>query len=163
MADILVIGYGNDWRGDDGLGPLIAASVAARNLAGVRVRTALQLLPEFAADLAEARLVVFVDASQDPSESGVQVRALTAEDATDWCTHHADPRSLLALTRALYERIPEAWWLTVSGRNFDMGQGLSDIAEKNARWAIVRLKRLIQEVTSRACGASRTKSIYRRR
>jgi hydrogenase maturation protease len=163
VADILVIGYGNDWRGDDGLGPLIAASVAALNLPGVRVRTALQLLPELAADLAEVRLVIFVDASEDPSESGVQVRALIAEDATDWCTHHADPRPLLALTRALYERIPEAWWLTVSGRNFDIGQGLSVVAEKNARRAFVRLKRLIQEVTTRASGASRTKSIDRRR
>lgn len=163
MADILVIGYGNDWRGDDGLGPLIAASVAALNLPGVRVRTALQLLPEFAADLAKARLVVFVDASEDQGESGVQVRALTAEDATDWCTHHSDPRPLLALTRALYERIPEAWWLTVSGRNFDIGQGLSVVAEKNARRAFVRLKKLIQEVITRASGASRTKSIDRRR
>lgn len=145
MADILVIGYGNDWRGDDGLGPLIAASLASRNLPGVRVRTALQLLPEFAADLAEAQFVVFVDASEDLCESGSQLRSLTADDATDWCTHRADPRPLLALTRALYERIPEAWWLTVSGRNFDMGPGLSGVAEKNARRAIVRLNRLIQK------------------
>jgi len=145
VADILVIGYGNDWRGDDGLGPLIAASLASRNLPGVRVRTALQLLPEFAADLAEAQFVVFVDASEDLCESGSQLRSLTADDATDWCTHRADPRPLLALTRALYERIPEAWWLTVSGRNFDMGPGLSGVAEKNARRAIVRLNRLIQK------------------
>lgn len=149
MADILVIGYGNDWRGDDGLGPLIAASLASRNLPGVRVRTALQLLPEFAADLAEAQFVVFVDASEDLCESGSQLRSLTADDATDWCTHRADPRPLLALTRALYERIPEAWWLTVSGRNFDMGPGLSGVAEKNARRAIVRLNRLIQKKLKR--------------
>ncbi len=50
MADILVLGYGNELRGDDGLGPLVARTVADANIPGVRVLTARQLLPEFAAD-----------------------------------------------------------------------------------------------------------------
>jgi hydrogenase maturation protease len=148
VADILVIGYGNDWRGDDGLGPLIAESVAVLNLPGVRVRTAVQLLPEFAADLAEVRLAFFVDAAVHQSGPGVRVQFLTAESALDWCTHCADPRPLLALTRALYAYVPQAWWFTVAGWNFDFGQGLSDPAEKNARQAHACLKRLILEGTT---------------
>lgn len=144
MADILIIGYGNELRGDDGLGPLVAKAVAAANLPGVRVLIALQLLPEFAADLAQASLVVFVDAAEVGSEGGVEVRSLAVEDATDWCTHQADPRPLLALTRAVYERTPQAWWLTVSGRNFELGEKLSEMAEENARQALVCLARLIQ-------------------
>lgn len=145
MADILVIGYGNELRGDDGLGPLVAKAVAAANIPGVRVLTARQLLPEFAADLAQARLVVFVDASEAWNESGVEVRSLSAETATDWCTHRADPRPLLALARAIYEQTPEAWWLTVSGRDFDFGEGLSGVAEENARQALACLKSFIQQ------------------
>lgn len=147
MVDILVIGYGNELRGDDGLGRLVAKSVAAANIPGVRVLSARQLLPEFAADLAQARLVVFVDASEAWSESGVEVRSLTAETATDWCTHRADPRTLLALTQAICGQAPEAWWLTVSGRYFDFGEGLSGVAEENSRQALVRLKRFIQAKT----------------
>jgi hydrogenase maturation protease len=143
VADVLVIGYGNELRGDDGLGPLVAKAVAAANLPGVRVLTARQLLPEFAADLAQARLVVFVDASEVRSESGVEVRPLTAENATNWCTHHVDPHTLLALTQAIYERTPQAWWLMASGRNFELGERLSDMAEENARQALVCLLRLI--------------------
>jgi hydrogenase maturation protease len=144
VADILVIGYGNELRGDDGLGPLVAKAVAAANIPGIHVVTAMQLLPEFAADLAQAQLVIFVDASERLSEIGVEVRSLTVEEATDWCTHQADPRTLLALTQALYERTPIAWWLTASGRNFDFGEGISAAAEENARLALACLKRLIQ-------------------
>jgi len=149
VADILVIGYGNELRGDDGLGPLVAKSVAAADIPGVRVLSVRQLLPEFAADLAQARLVVFVDASDAWSESGVEVRSLAAETATDWCTHRADPRTLLALTRTIYGQTPEAWWLTASGRNFDFGEGLSGVAEENARQALACLKRLILPKTQR--------------
>ena len=57
---------------------------------------------------------------------------MLAETATDWCTHRADPRPLLALTQAIYGQTPEAWWLTASGRNFDFGEELSSVAEENA-------------------------------
>lgn len=147
MADILVIGYGNELRGDDGLGPLVAKSVAAANIPGVRVLTARQLLPEFAADLAQARLVVFVDASKVWSENGIEVRLLTVEDTIDWFTHHANPCTLLALTQAIWGQAPEAWWLMVSGRNFGIGERLSGMAEANARQALVCLQRLIQAKT----------------
>ena len=62
-ADALVIGYGNTLRGDDGIGPAVAEAVAALGLPGVRVIVAHQLTPELAADLADAQLVVFVDAA----------------------------------------------------------------------------------------------------
>jgi hydrogenase maturation protease len=149
VVDILVIGYGNELRGDDGLGPFVANSVAAANIPGVRVLSVRQLLPEFAADLAQARLVVFVDASEAWSKSVVEVRSLAAETVTDWFTHRADPRPLLALTQAIYGQTPEAWWLTASGRNFDFGEGLSGVAEENARQVLACLKRLIQVKTQR--------------
>lgn len=144
MVDILVIGYGNELRGDDGLGPVVARAVAAVDIPGVRVLTARQLLPEFAADLAQARRVVFVDAAEGRRESDVEVRALTVADVNDWSTHQADPRTLLALTQAIYARTPEAWWLTASGWNFDFGEELSDMAQQNARQALTCLMKLIQ-------------------
>lgn len=144
MVDILVIGYGNELRGDDGLGPAVARAVADMDIPGVRVRIARQLLPEFAADLAQSRWAVFVDAAEVGSESGVRVQSLGVENVADWCTHQADPRALLALTQAIYGRTPEAWWLTASGQNFDLGEGLSGMAERNARQTLICLTKLIQ-------------------
>ena len=56
-ADLVVIGYGNELRGDDGAGPRVARAVAAHNLPGVQIITAHQLTPEMADGLAEARVV----------------------------------------------------------------------------------------------------------
>ncbi len=140
---ILVIGYGNRLRGDDGLGLRVAEAIAAANFPCVRVITSCQLVPELAAELAEARLAFFVDALVDPGGAGVNLLPLSAEAATDWNTHRADPRALLALTRAVYGRVPEAWWLTVSGQNFDFGEGLSSVAETNAGTAAERIQTFI--------------------
>jgi hydrogenase maturation protease len=144
---ILVIGYGNELRRDDGLGPRVAGAVAAANHPGVRVRTVCQLVPELAAEIAEACLVVFVDALADPNRSAVELAPVAAAEFSAWSTHRADPRTLLALTRAVYARMPEAWWLKVPGRDFAFGEGLSSAAEENLGQAIARLNRLLQVKT----------------
>lgn len=147
MADILIIGYGNELRGDDGLGLFVAEAVAAANIPGVRVLTARQLLPEFAAELAQAKLAIFVDASVESKESGIAVRLQAVTDTMDWYTHHASPGALLALTQATFKRAPDAWWLTVAGRHFEQVEGLSDWAEENARQALACLKGFIKDET----------------
>lgn len=140
---ILIVGYGNKLRSDDSLGPRVVEDIATANYPGVRVRSVSQLVPELAAEVVEARIVIFVDALADPSRAAVELAPVGAEEITDWCTHSTDPRTLLALTRAVYRRAPEAWWLMVPGRNFDVGEGLSSVAEENLRQAIARLKKLI--------------------
>lgn len=145
MADILIIGYGNEQRGDDGIGLRVAAAIATAQHPGVRVLTCFQLVPELAADLTDARLVVFVDALADPERAGVEVRRITAAETTEWSTHSGDPRALLALTHAVYGRTPEAWWVTVSGEHFGFGEGLSPFAEENARQAREHIKTLIEK------------------
>src|SRR5262249_48223876 len=91
-----------------------------------------------------AWMVLFVDALADPGRAAVELTRVRAEAISDWSTHIADPRTLLALTRALYRRTPEAWWLTVPGRDFDFGEGLSAGAEEGVRVAVARIKKLIQ-------------------
>jgi hydrogenase maturation protease len=144
---ILVIGYGNELRGDDGLGPRVAEDMAAANSPGVRVRSVCQLVPELAAEVADAQVVIFVDALADSRCSAVELAPVRAEEITEWGTHSADPRTLLALTLAVYRRTPEAWWLKVPGWNFDFGGGLSSAAKENIRQAIVHIEKLIQTKT----------------
>jgi hydrogenase maturation protease len=144
---ILVIGYGNQQRGDDGIGPRVAETIAAVNHPGVRVRSVFQLVPELAAELAEAQIVIFVDALVEASHRAIKLEPIAVEVISDWGTHSADPRTLLALTRAVYRRAPEAWWLTVPGREFGLGEGLSSAAEGGVRQAIARIRELIQTKT----------------
>jgi hydrogenase maturation protease len=146
VADILVIGYGNTLRRDDGIGPRVAASIDAATYPGVRVVTCFQLVPELATEIADSRLVIFVDALTNPQRAGVQLRRITAEEMTECSTHSSDPRSLLALTQAVYERVPESWWVMVPGEDFGFGERLSPLAEENVCKTIDCLKSLIKNV-----------------
>jgi hydrogenase maturation protease len=63
-ARILLIGYGNPGRQDDGLGPAVAAEMAKLGLAHLTVYDCYQLNIEDAIDVAEHDAVWFVDASK---------------------------------------------------------------------------------------------------
>lgn len=145
---VLVIGSGNPLRGDDGIGPAVAGDVARLGLPGVRVLVVHQLTPELAADLAEARLAVFVDAAVTPGP--VCVAKLGGPGPADGgMSHAADPRGLLALARAVYGRSPEAWLVTAAGADFDFREGLSPAGREHAREAVGCVGRIIRG----ACGA----------
>jgi hydrogenase maturation protease len=80
-AKLLVIGYGNTLRGDDGVGPRVAEAVERLQLPGVRTLICQQLSPEHAEMISQAERVVFVDAAVDgPKE--VQLRELVPGDTT---------------------------------------------------------------------------------
>ena len=61
-ASVLLIGYGNPGRLDDGLGPALAEAVAALNLPHVTVEADYQLQVEHAAQIAAHDAVIFADA-----------------------------------------------------------------------------------------------------
>ncbi|HEY7328818.1 MAG TPA: hydrogenase maturation protease [Gemmataceae bacterium] len=143
MADIVVIGYGNELRRDDGIGPRVADSLAAANYPNVQVKVCSQLVPELAADLADARLVIFVDARVGDPQTDVDVRRIAAGEMSDWSTHTGDPMALLGLTHALYGRVPESWWVRVPGQEFGFGERLSTLAEWKVGEAINRVTALI--------------------
>jgi len=63
-ATVLVIGYGNPGRRDDGLGPALAERLQELRLPGVDVDADYQLTVEDAAAAAEHDVVVFADAAQ---------------------------------------------------------------------------------------------------
>lgn len=141
MFEALVIGYGNTLRGDDGIGPEVAAAVEALALPGVRAVFVTQLMPELAAEFAESRLVVFVDATV--SGEGVSVFPLSADADAPALSHAADPRALLALARAVYGRAPEGWLVTVTGEDFGVRDGLTELGRERARAAAVRVRQLL--------------------
>ena len=55
-ANLLVIGYGNVLRHDDGVGPRVAEAIEELNLPGVRTLVCQQLSPEHAEPVARAQI-----------------------------------------------------------------------------------------------------------
>ena len=138
---LLVIGYGNTLRHDDGVGPKVAEAVESLNLPGVRTLICQQLSPEHADPVSQAQMVVFVDAAVDePTE--VQFRKLEPNESSQLMAHAADPRTMLALARDVFGHAPEAWWLTIPAKKLGFGQELSPEAEVGCQIAIRHIQTL---------------------
>lgn len=141
----LILGWGNDLRGDDGAGPAVLDQLAATADPSVTLCTVHQLTPELAPDLAEMDRVVFVDACPAASASPVQLRPLApCASGGRALGHHLDAAALLALSAALYGRAPAAWLVGVPAVDFEVGapftaitaQGVHDAAAAIRAWLV---------------------------
>jgi hydrogenase maturation protease len=120
MGRLLILGYGNSLRGDDGVGWHAAEHLLKRSVElDAKVTSCHQLMPELAEAVSRAERVIFIDARAGPTPGRVEVRKVAA-GASEYPTlsHHLDPATLVALAQGLYERAPEAWILTVTGESF---------------------------------------------
>ncbi|MDZ7991369.1 MAG: hydrogenase maturation protease [Nostoc sp. EfeVER01] len=142
------IGYGNELRSDDGIGPRVARALQLSNVKSIAVH---QLTPELAQALANSDLAVFIDACLASENSQVQVQSLLPNSSNVIAGHTADPRSLLALTQAIYGYCPPAWWVTIPGENFELGENLSPLAEQGIEIAIDQINHLIKTARKELC------------
>lgn len=140
-VDLLVIGYGNSLRRDDGVGPRVAEAIENLSLPSVRTLVCQQLSPEHADLVARARRVVFVDAAVDCLD-GVKLRKLEPGETTQLMAHAADPRTMLALARDVFGHAPEAWWLTIPAINLGFGTDFSPESEAGFATAVAELQRI---------------------
>ena len=139
---LLVIGYGNTLRGDDGVGPRVAEAVEALKLPGVRTFTCQQLSPEHAEMIFQAERIVFVDAAVDAPKE-VQLRELVPGETTQLMAHAADPRTMLALARDVFGHAPKAWWLTIPAVKMEFAESLTPEAQGGLADAVQRVQSLI--------------------
>ncbi len=146
--DILVIGYGNELRGDDALGPCIVRALEREQVCSARMLTMPQLMPELAAELAQCREAIFIDASIEARDDGVSVTRLSADGGRAWGAHVSDPGAMLAIAELLYGRAPNAWLVTVTGATFEPGCELSPTAVRRMQAAVDRVQQLIQELNA---------------
>ena len=143
----LVIGYGNDLRSDDAIGPRVATIVESWQLPNVEALALPQLTPELADNCQNFDGVIFVDACSLPSLTEVQIQAIEADESATTATHSSDPRSLLALTKILYHHSPQAWLISVPAVNFELGESLSSVAEQGITNALAKIDALLRNET----------------
>ncbi len=138
---VLVIGFGNTLRRDDGVGAVVAQRLTADprfSVDDVEVQERYQLLPEMALDIGEATLVLFVDADMRGLPGSVEIHALEAggprSDADARAepgasSHHVGAGELLALAAQLMDRSPEAITIGIGIADIELGEGLSPAVE----------------------------------
>jgi hydrogenase maturation protease len=152
---VVVIGYGNELRGDDAIGQLVAGAVAAWDLPGVRALAVHQLTPELAEDLAHADYAIFVDAYRaEAGAANIHLRLVDALPVQSLVWHTGEPHLLLALANAVYNRSPRAWWITVPAMGFDYGAELTCVAQSGLDDALEVIRDLIYTLEGQPCTRS---------
>ena len=145
-ARVLLIGFGNPGRLDDGLGPALACKLENAGLRGLTVESNYQLTVEDAAAVAEHDTVLFVDADIAGPEPFWVKRIRPASRDLGFSTHSIEPRAVLALARDLFHAEPEAWLMGVRGYEFnEFGEKLSPKARANLAAALDYVTSAVRE------------------
>lgn len=144
----LVIGYGNEQRGDDAVGPKVAKAVADWQLPSVKPIAVHQLTPALAADIAAAEYVIFVDACGERCAQTVQLDPIVVgsqvPNTVSSSTHSCSPWALLNLTRRIYGRHPQSWLLQVATERYNLGDPLSSTAVDGCDRALRKIEQFLK-------------------
>ncbi len=154
---LLLLGYGNPGRGDDGLGPLLVEKLErefpAASAWHPSFLVAMQLQPEHAFELREHQAAILVDACREIL-APCELRPVIPRHDHSYTTHRLSPGALLAICRETLGTAPPCWLLSIRGEHFGLGEGLSAPARENLEQALALLKaRLLQEDLSDALQA----------
>ena len=148
--NVLLYGFGNPARGDDGLGPALAAAIDSLALPGVVVDANYQLTVEDAAEIAEYAVVVFVDAAAvGPAPFWfyrIDDASILSASAIGWSSHSVSPTQVVSLARDLFQSSVPAYILAVRGYVFgDLDESLSPGAQANLAEAVLFASKALVE------------------
>ena len=150
---ILIVGIGNEYRGDDGVGLVAARELQAKKLPHI-------LVTECSGDGAElmemwksAATVILVDAVSSGAKPGTIYRldALTQPIPASFSfpsTHAFGVAEALRLARALDQLPPYLMIYAIEGKNFAAGKGLSLEVEKVVREVVERVASEVQYIVN---------------
>lgn len=144
MKKLLILGYGNPDREDDGVAwHILRALTTKLGLAAPESYEDefpesaqfdfvfhLQLTPEMAEDISAYPYVCFVDAHTGNIPDPVRLISVESEFQHSPFTHHLTPQSLLSMGETIYGKKPDAALLSVLGHRFLFSRELSEETAK---------------------------------
>jgi len=146
MLNLVIIGIGNTLRQDDGVGWLAAERLMEEMDGRADVIACHQLQPEMAERLSRADRVIFIDARVNAAPGEVRCDPVQpGDEAWGALVHQMNPGSILTCARDLFGRAPQAWAVSVGGKNFGLGEGLSEPVHRGLDEALTLIRRMAAE------------------
>jgi len=151
MKKLLIVGYGNPDRGDDGVAwhmlkellkehkpDLDAEDLLSGDIASLDGETDtwfnLQLLPEISELLSDYEKAVFIDAHTAEIKAEINLEKIEPVFLNSPFTHHVTPSTCLSLVESINGYAPESWLLSIRGYEFRFERELTtrtrDLANK---------------------------------
>jgi len=140
---ILIYGYGNPGRQDDGLGNAfverLSAWVAEQKLKGFEFDSNYQLNIEDADAIADKDIVIFIDASTEEIKDFL-LTLVNPEAKVSFTSHSASPGYIAQLCRELYGKNPAVYLLHIKGYQWEFMEGLTEKAKINLEISLEKMK-----------------------
>jgi hydrogenase maturation protease len=142
---ILIFGYGNPGRQDDGLGIAFSETIekwADKNkMDHITCDSNYQLNIEDAELISNFDLVLFADASVEDVHDFTITRVECSTSKIEFSMHAVSPAFILDLCNKIYKKSPETYLLHLKGYEWDFKEGLTRDAENNLNEAVRRVKK----------------------
>lgn len=151
---ILLYGFGNPARGDDGLGPALASAIEELGIPDIAVDANYQLTVEDAAEIAGYDAVVFADAAtHGPApfwfsrvDDTVIKRVGNTVGSLGWTSHSVSAAQVVALARDLFASKVAAYALGIRGYEFGaLDEAFSSRAIENLTCAVTFARKALIE------------------
>lgn len=143
QARILLIGFGNPGRLDDGLGPAAAAAIEELRLPSVTVDSDYQLTVEDAEAAARHQVAILVDADE-VGPAPFSVRRLAPGRELSFSTHSVSPEAVIGMAHGLFGSDVAGYIVGIRGYEFnEFDERLSERAKANLDQAVAFLSRVL--------------------
>lgn len=151
MARVLVLGYGNPLRSDDGLGWQMAVELFRANASPeVHILPCHQLTPDLAEAASFAETVIFIDAAHQGKPGEIRCEEVSCQSGPASFTHDLSPAGLLSLAAELFGVCPQGAVFSIAGESFEVGQDLSTTVRNRVPELKTMVRRRIEEALARA-------------
>jgi len=149
MPRVLIVGYGNPLRSDDGAG-LCAAGELAHLLSSpnVEILRRHQLTPEVAESVSRSDAVIFIDAAESGEPGQVRCQPVEIASKSAGKSHQFSPGVVLALARQLYGAVPLAFCVTVTAESFAYRETLSAPVARALPRVVALVESMVEQLLS---------------
>jgi len=136
LKPLLLIGYGNPGRGDDGLGPALVERLETLDIGGIELMSDYQLTVDMAHDIASFESVVFADAAMT-GPAPFSFSSTEPGAPLSFTSHSQRPEGVLYLAQTLFGGRAQGHLLGIRGYQFgQFNEELSPEAERNLEAAV---------------------------
>jgi hydrogenase maturation protease len=143
--NILIYGYGNPSRQDDGLGNALVEKFEQAHLSGLFFDSNYQLNIEDADNIKDFDVVIFVDATLKTEEAPFNFYKVVPSKEITFTTHSMAPESVISLCEEISEKVPDAYIMAIPGYEWELlVEGLTDKAVENLNKAYEFLLPLVK-------------------
>jgi hydrogenase maturation protease len=151
--EVLLIGVGNDLRGDDRVGLVLARAIRAQKLPRVRVVECSGDITAWFSHWSGADTVVMIDAVVSGARPGtlhrldVSEAPLPASQRSPSSSHILDVGQIVELARALHRLPAHLLIFGIEGEQFEQGADLSPAVQAALPGAVAAIKKTLHQFT----------------